>query len=183
MKVVAVLGSPHADGPSSTIAKEVLRGAREAGHEVVVYNISEMNVKGCMACGYCKKNYCDCIQNDDLKPYWKDLHEAGALIVAAPNYCSQICGPMITYMNRHYCLVSGLPGKPPVRVHPGIKLIGVFSQGYDKADAYLDTYKWYLGDFENRDMVLQDILIHAGNAPYDAGSEIMQRAYTLGKNL
>ena len=29
MKVVAVLGSPHKDGPSTVIAKEVLRGAKE----------------------------------------------------------------------------------------------------------------------------------------------------------
>ena len=183
MKVVAVLGSPRKDSASSTIAREVLRGAEAAGHEVVIYNLNDMNVKGCQACGYCKKNYADCILNDDLKPYWKDLHEAGALIVSEPNYCSQINGPMITYMNRHYCLVSSLPDKAPVRVHPGIKLVGVFSQGYSKADAYLDNYKWFLGDFENRDMVLQDILVHAGDMPYDEGSEIMVRAYELGKSL
>lgn len=183
MKVVAVLGSPHKDGPSSTIAKEVLRGAKDAGHEVVIYNINDMNVKGCQGCGYCKKNYADCKLEDDLKLYWKDLHEAGALIVSGSLYCSQINGPMITYMNRHYCLVSSLPDKAPVRVHPGIKLVGVFSQGWDKLDAYTDTYKWFLGDFQNRDMVLQDTIVHAGDMPYDEGSEIMKHAYEVGKAL
>ncbi len=29
MQVVAVLGSPHKEGPSSTLAREVLRGAQD----------------------------------------------------------------------------------------------------------------------------------------------------------
>ena len=33
MKLVAVLGSPHPNGPSSTLSKEVIRGAKEAGWE------------------------------------------------------------------------------------------------------------------------------------------------------
>ncbi len=183
MKVVAVLGSPHKNGPSSTIAREVLRGAKDAGHEVVIYNLNEMNLKGCQACRYCKDNYADCVIDDDLKPYWKDLHEAGALILSAPNYASQVNGPMITYMNRHYCLVSSTPGKPPVRVHPGIKLIGVFSQGNGDEKAYLDAYKWFLGDFENRDMKLQELIIHTSKIPYDADSGIMKEAYQAGRNL
>lgn len=183
MKVVAVLGSPRMDSASSAIAKEVLRGAKDAGHEVVIYNLNDMNVKGCQACGACKKNWCDCVLNDDLKPYWKDLHDCGALILSAPNYCSQINGPMITFMNRHYCLMMSKDGKGVARVHSGIKLVGVFSQGWNKEDAYLDTYKWFLGDFEARDMKLQDILVHAGDMPYDEGSEIMKRAYDLGKTL
>ncbi len=183
MKVIGVLGSPHHDGPSNVIAEEVLRGAADAGHEVITYRINEMNIKGCQACGYCKEHWCDCVINDDLKPYWKDLQEAGALVVASPNYCSQICGPMITYMNRHYCLMMIQNGEGVARIHPGIKLVGVFSQGYDKEDAYLDTYKWFLGDFENRGMITQDLIVHAGKTPYDADSEIMKRAYNTGKNL
>ena len=61
MKVVAVLGSPHADGPSSVIAREVLRGAKDAGHEVVEYVINDMNLRGCQACGTCKAQKVDCI--------------------------------------------------------------------------------------------------------------------------
>jgi hypothetical protein len=74
----------------------LLRGAKDAGHEVVVYELNELDVKGCQGCRYCKDNDADCILEDGLKPYWKDLHECGALIVSAPNYCSQVCGPSAT---------------------------------------------------------------------------------------
>lgn len=180
MKVVAVLGSPHAEGPSSVIAREVLRGARDAGHEVVEYVINDMNLKGCQACGTCKAQKIDCVIQDDLAPYWKDLHECGALVVAAPNYCSQVSGPMITYMNRHYCLITA----EGVRVHPGIKLVGVFSQGAkDHYEAAEKAYDWFLRDFQNRDMVLHAKLVHTGSDPWDEGSEIRKQAYRAGRSL
>ena len=179
MKVVAVLGSPHKDGPSTVIAKEVLRGAKDAGHEVVEYFINDMNVKGCQACGTCKSQKVDCILQDDLLPYWKDLHECGALVVAAPNYCSQVCGPMITYMNRHYCLIAD-----GVRIHPGIKLVGVFSQGaQERYEAAEKAYDWFLKDFQNRDMVLHSKIVHTGSDNCSPGSEIMLNAYEAGKSL
>jgi multimeric flavodoxin WrbA len=180
MKVVAVIGSPRETSFSSTLAREVLRGAADAGHQVIIYEMNKMDVKGCQACRHCKENDSDCIVKDDLIPYWKDLHECGALLVSAPNYASQVCGPMITFMNRHYCLLD--PGWK-VRVHPGIKLVGVFSQGNDNPEAYTAQYAWYLGDFQNRDMALVDTLIHAGDQPLMPDGELMCRAYNIGKNL
>jgi len=66
MRVVAVLGSPRSNGGSSTLARRVLDGARAAGHEVVVYEINKMNVRGCQACRTCKENLVDCVLEDDL---------------------------------------------------------------------------------------------------------------------
>jgi multimeric flavodoxin WrbA len=180
MKVVAVLGSPHKEGPSSTLAREVLRGAQDAGHEIVVYEINEMNVRGCQGCRYCKEHDADCIVEDDLRPYWNELHGAGALVVSAPNYASQVCGPMITYMNRHYCL---LDKDWKVRIHPGIKLIGVFSQGNPDAAGYLPQYNWFLGDFQNRAMQLVDTIVHTRELSFAPGSELMERAYRAGRGL
>jgi multimeric flavodoxin WrbA len=180
MKVVGVLGSPRPHGFSSTLAREVLRGAADAGHQVVIYEINKMTVRGCQGCRHCKENDVDCIMQDDLKPYWTDLHESGALLVSSPNYASQVCGPMITFMNRHYCLLDKAWN---VRVHPGIKLIGVFSQGNANPETYRAQYNWYLGDFQNRDMALVDTLIHTGRRPLSPECELMRRAYHIGANL
>lgn len=179
MKVLAVIGSPHKNGPSSTITNEILNGAKAAGHEIKVYNINEMDIKGCQACGYCKENRDDCRLDDDLKPYWKDLSECDVLILSSPNYCSNVTGPMITFMNRHYCLM--MPDGHRVKKHK--KLIGVFSQGWDNQDGYIEKYKNYLHDFEVRNMELTDILIHTKNMPYDKDSEIMKKAYLIGEQL
>lgn len=180
MKVVAVIGSPHPHGPSATLTEELLRGAQDAGHEVVTYRLNDLQVRGCQACRVCKEQDVDCILQDDLAPYWKDLHECGALIVSAPNYCARVSGPMMTYMNRHYCIIRG-DGK--IRVHPGIKLVGIFSQGRPDPDVYKAAYDEYLADFQARDMVLTGEIIHTGNQPLDADSPEMKQAYDLGHSL
>ena len=180
MKVVSVLGSPRPNGGSSTLARRVLDGARAAGHEVVVYEINKMNVRGCQACRTCKENLVDCVLEDDLKPYREDLHACGALVVSGVNYCSMVNGPMITYLNRHYCLIGG-DGK--VRVHPGIKLVGVFSQGNPDPERIGQVYDWFLRDFQNRDMVLVDKLVHSARMPQERIDALMERAYQIGSSL
>lgn len=178
MKLVAVLGSPHPNGPSSTLAKEVIRGAKEAGWEISLYEIESMRVRGCQGCRVCKQKGIDCVVKDDLTPYWKDLHTCDALLVSSPNYASTVTGPMITYMNRHYCL---LDENWQPRINPGIKLIGVFAQGAQDASLYQKNYEWFLHDFENRGMVLQHMFVHTGGGP--ATEDERKRAFEAGYTL
>ena len=163
---------------SSTLAREVIRGAEAAGWETSVYEIEKMHVRGCQGCRACKNNGIDCIVQDDLAPYWKELHECDALLVSAPNYASTVCGPMITYMNRHYCLLDK-DWKP--RIKPGIRLIGIFSQGQKDPEKYLANYNWYLGDFENRGMIRHKLMIHGGYEPLS--QEELAQAFDAGRSL
>ena len=41
-----------------------------------------MNLRGCQGCGICKRERIDCVLEDDLKPYWAQLHTADALAAA-----------------------------------------------------------------------------------------------------
>lgn len=181
MKVVAVVGSPRADGVCAKVVNQLIAGAKDAGHEVVVYDVNKMNLHGCMACGYCRANNADCIQNDDMKQYFEELHSCGALIVSAPNYYAQVAGPMITFMNRHYCLTNA---ERKTRLTPGIKLIGVFAQGApEKFDKYDEAYKWYLGTFLAKEMKQEGMIVVGGDSDLSPEGKIMSGAYEMGKNL
>ena len=180
MKIVAVLGSPRAESASSKIVKAILKGAETNGHESVIYEASKINLKGCQACGLCKKNEIDCVQNDDLKTYWNELHSADVLIVSSPNYHATICGPMVSFLNRHYCLCKK---DRTLRLQGAKKLIGVFSQGNTDIDGYKNAYDWYLSRFTAYGMELQDIIIHTEQIPVTDDSDIIKRAYELGKKL
>lgn len=180
MKVVAMLGSPHPNGGSATVARRVLDGARAAGHDVVEYSINEMTVRGCQACRICKEQGVDCVQNDDLQPYWADLHTCGALVVSAVNYCGMVNGPMVTFLNRHYCLITD---DRRLRLHPGIKLVGVFSQGNPDVSCYAAVYDWFLADLTRRGMVLVDTLVHSPRMPQQEIDALLARAYHTGLNL
>lgn len=179
MKVTIVLGSPKENSISSKIAMEVANGAKAVGHEVKVHRINDMDIMGCQACGSCRKHGVDCVIEDDMADYFSDLRESDALVVASPNYYSQPTGPMITFMNRHYCL-SDKDKKS--RIKPGIKLLGVFAQGapadYEK---YQANYDWYLNTFVSKDMALIGKIIAGGDSDTGKDSQIMKQAFDLGK--
>lgn len=181
MKITVVLGSPRDRSISTQIAMKLIEGAKDAGHKVKIYRVNEMELSGCYGCGCCRKYDTDCVIEDDMEAYYQDLRESGALVVTAPNYYSQPAGPMITFMNRHYCL-SDKDKKS--RLQPGIKLVGIFAQGapadYEK---YLPHYDWYLGTFLSRDMEFAGRIIAGGDSDVSEDSEIMQKAYALGKSL
>lgn len=181
MKITAVLGSPRENSVSTRIAKKALQGAREAGHEVRLYHIQDMEVMGCQGCGCCRKHNTDCVIEDDMESYFQDLRESGALIVTSPNYYSQIAGPMITFMNRHYCL-TGKDHLP--RLEPGKKLVGILSEGMPKPyEASEKNFRWFLECLSGRSMtVLEPLFASAGMKPEDLDA-LMEKAYETGKSL
>lgn len=181
MKITVVLGSLRDASVSTELAMKLIEGAKEAGHKVKVHRINEMDVLGCHGCGCCRKYDTDCVIEDDMEEYFQDLRESGALVLTAPNYYSHVAGPMITFMNRHYCLSDKEKNS---RLQPGIKLVGIFAQGasadYEK---YLPNYDWYLGTFLAKDMELAGTIIAGGDSDVRPEGELMTKAYELGKSL
>jgi len=182
MKIIAVKGSPRRKGDTNVLIDALLSGAKEAGHEVKEYFLQDMNLKGCQACYACKQPGPggNCVLRDDLLPYWDDLMEADALVLGAPIYAGSICGPMISYMNRHYCL---LDKDWNVRVKPGIQVVGVFGQGVADPAEYRDRIDWFLSDFERRNMVVVDRIIKTGRTPAAEDEALLRRAYETGLYL
>ncbi|MGN0294469.1 MAG: flavodoxin family protein [Lachnospiraceae bacterium] len=180
MKLVAVLGSSRPNAVSTKIAERVMKGAEDAGCEVVVFHANDMNMKGCRGCDSCRRNGTDCVIQDDMQAYFSQLHTCDALLLTAPNYCSQVAGPMITFMNRHYCM-----SKPDhtSRLEPGKKLIGIFAQGAPEGiERYEAVYDWYLSIFE-RHMEPAGKIVAGGNSDLSENGRIMTEAYELGRRI
>ncbi len=181
MKVLVMLGSSRENSVSYKAAMKLIEGARESGHEVVVHNVQNMNIHGCMGCGSCRQNGTDCVIQDDMGKYYDEIRECDALVVTSPNYYSQISGPMITFMNRNYCLTD--KNRQP-RIPEGIKLFGIFAQGApEKYEKYTETYDWYLSTFLSRKMVLSGKLVIGGDSDLSENGDIMKTAYEMGRML
>lgn len=175
MKITMVLGSPREESISTKMAMRFAEGAMENGHEVKTYNINEMDVMGCQACGCCRKFDTDCAVEDDMADYFEDLWESDALVVTAPNYYSYVAGPMITFMNRHYCLCD--KDKNPRFTEPK-KIYGFFAQGAPEGfERYMPNYEWYMGVFEKLGFTLENMIIAGGNSDFDA---MYEAAYEAG---
>ncbi len=158
-KLIAVLGSSRPGSISMKAAEAFIKGAEEAGYSTVVFNVNDMNLKGCTGCKSCRSNGVDCVINDDMRNYLNELHSADALLITSPNYYAQIAGPMITFMNRHYCLSNP-----------------------DKTSRIKNTpvYDWYTGTFISKGMNLYFKRVIGGDSDLDA---VCLEAYNAGRLL
>ena len=99
MKVLGILGSPHADGPSSSLAREVLRVAEEAGHEVETIYLRDKEIGFCHGCVACLK-LGHCVIQDDANAIVQTMLSADVIVWATPIYYYGMCGQMKTMLDR-----------------------------------------------------------------------------------
>lgn len=177
-KLIVVLGSSRPGSISMKAAESFIKGAEEAGFNIVLFKANDMNLNGCTGCKSCRSNGTDCVINDDMRNYLSELHTSDALLITAPNYYSQIAGPMITFMNRHYCLSN--PDKSN-RLKNVIKLSAIFSQGAaENYPKYIPVYDWYTGTFVSKGMELHYKQVIGGDSDMD---KVCIEAYKAGNSL
>ncbi len=104
MKVMAINGSPRKTWNTATLLKKALKGATTQGAETELIHLYDMRFTGCISCFACKirggKSYGRCAVRDDLKPVFKKIEAADALILGSPIYFGNVSGEMRSFMER-----------------------------------------------------------------------------------
>ena len=86
-KVLAVNGSPRHDGNTAHMLGTVLEVCKNAGFEMELYQAGGRTIKGCMACGGCRKTHISkCVTNDWINELYPKMVEADAIIFGSPTY-------------------------------------------------------------------------------------------------
>ncbi len=83
MKVIAFNGSPRRGGNTETLLSEAIRGVKEQGSNVTVYQLNTLNLRPCLNCGTCDDTG-RCIIKDDMQAIHDDIRTADRIIVASP---------------------------------------------------------------------------------------------------
>lgn len=105
MKIVVLNGSPHLNGATSDMVNAIAEGAREAGHEVVSINVAHKNIKGCMACEYCrKKKKGICVQKDDMQDIYPQILSSDMVVFASPIYYFTLSAQLQAVIHRTYAI-------------------------------------------------------------------------------
>ena len=55
MKVIGINGSPRRNWNTATLVRDALEGAAEMGAETELYNLYDLDFKGCTSCFSCKR--------------------------------------------------------------------------------------------------------------------------------
>ncbi len=181
MKVIAINGSPRANGNTNHAIKEVFKELEKENIETEIIHIGKEKISGCMGCGKCYKTKDDkCIIQDDKLNLWiEKLKEADGIIFGSPVFYAGMNGTMKSFMDRLF-YVAGANGI--FRHKVGAAVVAVRRSGGIPTFNQLNIYMTY------SEMVLASSnywnVIH-GTMPKDAeqdaeGNQIMQ---VLGQNM
>lgn len=105
MKILVLNGSPHINGATSDMVNAFSEGAKESGHEVVIINVAFKNVKGCMACEYCRnKEKGVCVQKDDMHQIYPEILTSDMVVFASPIYYFTLSAQLQAVIHRTYSI-------------------------------------------------------------------------------
>lgn len=176
MKVVVLTGSPRKKGNSNYLAEQFAKGARDAGHEVFVFDCAKQKLSPCLACDHCGMNG-DCAVKDDfsliLRP---QLEQADMIVFASPIYYFGLSAQLKMAIDRFYALNGKMHGKKSA-------LLIAMADTADVTGSYaVDYYKGLAGYLKWKD---EGIIVAKG--VWSAGDVVKtsyaEKAYSLGRNI
>lgn len=87
--LLAILGSPHRQGPTAQMLNLAVSAAKSAGYTVSEINLYEMELAPCKGCLACHSSR-ECVLDDDIRTITKLFKEADFILLAAPVYWANI---------------------------------------------------------------------------------------------
>ena len=89
MKILVIESSPHKNGSSNLLADNFIKGAREKGHETVVFDAARAELNPCLGCDFCGMDG-PCSQNDDGEYLKEQIMSSDMMVFLTPLYLSLI---------------------------------------------------------------------------------------------
>ena len=105
LKVLVINGSPRIGGNTSIALGEMEKIFKGEGVEVETVQIGNKDIRGCIACNYCK-NHGKCAINDVVNELAKKFEEADGLVIASPVYYASANGTLISCLDRLFYSTS-----------------------------------------------------------------------------
>jgi multimeric flavodoxin WrbA len=105
MKIVAINGSGSGTkGVTGQTLEGVAQGVRESGVDVELLILNDLKISPCTGCGTCKRTG-QCVFNDDYLKIKEAMLAADGMILASPNYISNVSSQMKAFLDRSFCFL------------------------------------------------------------------------------
>jgi len=99
MKVLIINGSPRVGGNTTIAVNEMVKVFDAEGIETEVVQIGNKDIRGCIACGTCRKKG-KCVFDDVVNELAPKFEEADGLVVASPVYYASANATLIACLDR-----------------------------------------------------------------------------------
>jgi multimeric flavodoxin WrbA len=99
MKVLMINGSPRKNGNCSVALHEMEKAFQAEGIETEIIQIGNQPIRGCIACGGCRKAG-KCVFNDAVNEAAVKFEQSDGLVVASPVYYASANATVMAFMDR-----------------------------------------------------------------------------------
>ena len=181
MKVLGIVASPRKNGNTARLVSEVLKGAMDAGHETLLFYLSDMEIKslevGDDGYSYPEDGFIE------LMPHIESMH---ALVFGTPIYYDHVSSRAKLFIDRLYYYGKSHGEEYREKFPDNIKFISAVTCGWDNKDAYNEVVEW----LEKRMTHYWNMNIHGSVKSYGTGKNpvkedktLLEQARELGKTL
>jgi multimeric flavodoxin WrbA len=173
MKVLAIVGSPHAKGNTSYLVDEALKEIAAQGIDTEKIVLGECVVNPCLGHKECG-TFAVCKIKDDAPGIIKKFNEADAVILASPVYFYDVSAQMKAFIDRNFFTFTH-EGRRNAK-YAGLIAIG----GGGGADETIATLKRFVGLPEASCFVVSG---YVGQGSAKDNPNIVQKAKDMGNKL
>jgi multimeric flavodoxin WrbA len=106
MRIIGVVGSPRVEGNTQKLIEMILASGAEKGAETKIFNLNEMDIKGCQSCYHCKTTDEDCALKDDMLQLFEEIKQSDAVIIGSPIYFGQMSAQVKMFVDRHFSQIG-----------------------------------------------------------------------------
>jgi multimeric flavodoxin WrbA len=137
MKVLGIVASPRHHGNTEIMVEEALATTRAAGAETSIFLVYDKTIKGCDACGSCRKTG-KCHIKDDMQQLYPLMEGADAIIFGSPVYFHGVTAQAKAIIDRTFCYLPDHPLKGKV----GAPVLALRRVGAGQTRVHV--YGWFL---------------------------------------
>ena len=99
MKALLINGSPKANGNTAYALQQMAEVFSAQGVEAEILHVGNQPIRGCIACGSCRKNG-KCVFDDLVNEAVPKFQEADGLVVASPVYFASVNATLVAFLDR-----------------------------------------------------------------------------------
>ena len=175
MKIVVLTGSPRRNGNTNYLAERFSVGAKEAGHEVYVFDCAHHDINGCTGCNSCGMDG-DCIFKDDFLVVRPKILEADMVVLCTPMYYFGFSSQLKRVIDRFYAMNTKMRGKKTA-------LLMAYADTSEKEAQPLLSHYRVLTEYLGWKSVGEIVAPGIWNAGSIRNTRYADDAYQMGKNL
>jgi multimeric flavodoxin WrbA len=180
LKVLGIVGGAKSEGNTVKLVEEVLAGAREAGHETVLFKLGELEI-GHLG----EKDGETTFPIDDFEKIKPHIESMGALVLGAPIWYSTVDSRTHTFIQRLYWYSGYYSEENKAKWPKGAKAINCITYGWDKPHVYDEVLDWMKEIEKSYGMkkIKGFAAANTGEKPVENRKNLLKRAHEAGSKL